>query len=445
MPAGSDTNTLLSAETVGIAAFAVAFGLWLVLRHLRRARPNFDVAAPMAVAIALRFIAIAGVSATGLSETLRGGDETTFLGFAERLAESPMGHGFLPHSIYQLHTVVFGLEIKYGGFGPSAMRVVQVGLAMLGVLLILAAVHDLSGPRAARIAAWVLAFEPGSIFFNSALHKEPLMLLASGLVVYGGTKLWRRLDYSGIAIAGLGGLIAVETRSYAGWFLISGSVLLLLHASLRRLDRPLKAMPLIYAVVIVGFIAAPGIIQASSSQNLKKLQVSQDANSAPTATTGAQGSNNLALESVDYSERGAVLKNLPKRMLDVVVRPYPWQVANPSQQLGAVGTLVALGGLFLLIRAAWRRRGEVLGLTAPIVYPMLFLLMAYALSAGNAGTGFRYRTHLVTLGLAMLFVLREHAPVAERGATLARLGSPGQPRRTAEGAAATHGMTPGPA
>lgn len=438
----SHDSTLLGAQTVVLAALAVAFVLGYVLRRLQRTRPDFNVALPLAVGVAIRFVAIAGVAATGLQESLRGGDESTFLFAAERLADSPLGHGFLPHGIYQLHTVIFGLELKYGGFTTGAMRVVQVGLALLGVLLVLAAVHDLSGPRAARIAAWVLAFEPGSIFFNSALHKEPLMMLASGIVVFGATKLWRRLDLSGIVLVALGGIIAVETRSYAGWFLISGSVVLILHAALRRLDRPLRAMPLVYAVVIAGFIAAPVVIQASSPQSLKKLQVSQDANSDPSAATGGQGSNNLALERVDYSERGAVIKNLPRRMLDVVVRPYPWQVANPSQQLGAVGTLVALGGLVLLVRAAWRRRGEVLALSAPILYPMVFLLMAYALSAGNAGTGFRYRTHIVTLGLAMLFVLREHVPVTARGGTLARLGSRGQRVEFVEPPKGTHGMTP---
>jgi hypothetical protein len=40
---------------------------------------------------------------------------------------------------------------------------------------------------------------------------------------------------------------------------------------------------------------------------------------------------------------------------------------------------------------------------------MLFLLTAYSLSVGNAGTGFRYRTHIVELGIAVLVVLREHA------------------------------------
>jgi hypothetical protein len=103
-----------------------------------------------------------------------------------------------------------------------------------------------------------------------------------------------------------------------------------------------------------------------------------------------------------------VLRNLPQRLFDITFRPYPWQLHDPSQQLGAVGSVIALVLLALLLRYAWLSRGEVLLLTAPILYPLLFLLVAYALSAGNAGTGFRYRTHLVVLVVAMLVVLREH-------------------------------------
>ena len=42
-----------------------------------------------------------------------------------------------------------------------------------------------------------------------------------------------------------------------------------------------------------------------------------------------------------------------------------------------------------------------------MLYPMIFLLIAYSLASGNAGTGFRYRTHLVTLTIAAVAILRE--------------------------------------
>jgi hypothetical protein len=323
--------------------------------------------------------------------------------------------------------------MKFGDFSVGALRVTQVGIASLGIVFLAAAVNDLAGGRAARILTWVLAFEPASIFFNSALHKEPVMVLASGLMVFGASKMWRRLDLSGILIMALAGFIAVKTRPYAGWFLISGGALVILHASLRRLDKPLKAMPLVYAVIIAGFVAAPAIVQVTSKQSLTMLQQSQSANTDPQAKalSSSANSNNLALEQVDYSTRGKVFANLPKRMRDIILRPYPWQVSNASQQLGAVGSLFALAGFVLLIGAAWRRRGEVLSLTGPLLYPMFFLLVAYALSAGNAGTGFRYRTHIVTLAFAALVALRvgvvpKREPVPTRD-TAPKLGEPGRP------------------
>jgi hypothetical protein len=155
--------------------------------------------------------------------------------------------------------------------------------------------------------------------------------------------------------------------------------------------------------VIATFIATPAIVQVTSKKSLTTLQQSQTANAEAAGTAG----NNLALESVDYSTRGKVFANLPKRIRDILIRPYPWQVSNASQQLGAVGSLFALGILAMLLWELPRRWGEIMTLSGPILYPMIFLLMAYALSAGNAGTGFRYRTHIVLLAIAVLMALRK--------------------------------------
>ena len=245
------------------------------------------------------------------------------------------------------------------------------------------------------------------------------MELAGGLVVFGATRVWKSLDVRGILICALGGLIAVETRSYAGWFLVTAAVLVLLHASLRKgLDRPLRAMPLIYLVIAAVFVATPVLLQASSKSKLQQLQVSQNANATGAGEASTSGSNgaNLALEKVDYSTRGAILKNLPKRVRDVVLRPYPWQLANTSQRFGAVGTLFAYAVLLLLIRYAWLSRGRVLPKVAPLLYPLLFLLIAYSLSAGNAGTAFRYRSHLVVLAVGVMTILRRQVMLSRTSA-----------------------------
>jgi hypothetical protein len=401
---------LQPVEGVALTVLVVGYALWYLVSRLSRSRGDFKVGLPLTVGFGLRLAAIAGIGITGLERTLRGGDETTFLNQAHILAAQPLGRGYLPHGPFQLHTILFGLEIRLGFLTVGAMRIVQVGLALIGVVLILAAVYDLAGGRAARLAAWVIAFEPASVFFNSALHKEPNMELASGLVVFGGTMLWRRLDVRGILLFVLGGLIAVETRSYAGWFLVSAAALILLHASVRRVRRATQAVPVIYAVVIAGFLITPTLLAASSNKNLQQLQNSQNAyaNSIGTGSGGAN-TNNLKLESVNFSSRGQILVHLPQRIRDILFKPYPWQLSDTNQRFGAIGTLVAYALLILFVRYAWISRGQVFSRAGPVLYPLFFLLIAYSLAAGNAGTGFRYRTHLVTLAIAAVAILREQA------------------------------------
>ena len=402
--------TLRRGEGLILVVLLVCYVLAFVVRRLARRRPDFHVARPLIIGLVLRLGAVAAINATSLQAQLRGGDEETFLSLARVLAATPWGRGFRPHGPFQLQTVVFAVQIKLFDLSPTALRVTQIGIAMLGIVLVLAAVHDLAGARASRLAAWLLVLEPASIFFNSELHKEPLMELASGLVVFGGTKIWKRLEPGGFILCALGGLIAIETRSYAGWFLVSAAVLLTLHAALRRLDRPWRAMPIVYAVVLIAFLATPTLLSITSKASLQRLQQAQNFTTQTQTGNGAGGPNsdNLAFESVDFSTRGAVIRNLPQRVFDLIVRPYPWQLQDTSQRLGAVGSVIALAVLALLLGYAWRSRGQILTLTAPILYPLVFLLIAYSLSAGNAGTGFRYRTHLVVLAIAMLVVLREH-------------------------------------
>lgn len=417
----SDT-TIYDVGCVLLAIVLVGFGLRAADRRLGRSRPEWAVGRAVAVGVGVRLFAVLGVSASGLGLTLRGGDELTFLRGAREVAAAGFGSGlWFPSETHRLHEIVFALQIKLADFPESALRVTQVGIAMLGLILILAAVYDLAGPRAAHFGAWVLVLEPAGIFFNSILHREPLLVLASGLVVFGGSKIWTKLELRGVLLLGVGCAIALGTRPYAAWFLTTGGLLLILHASLRQASTKLRSVPLVYAVAIGIAAATPAVLAVTTQDSLKKnLQASQDANTDPTAIRGTASSNNLSLERVEFSNRSDLLSNLPRRARDVLLRPYPWELDNASQQLGAIGTLVVLAGLYLLARYIRRSSGKTFALAAPILYPLVFLLMAYALSVGNAGTGFRYRTHLVLLGLATIVILREYAL---RGAGVASLSA----------------------
>ena len=401
-----DINASDPGEGVAIAILFVAVVLIFVVQRLGRTRPGFStVGKALLAGLVIRLLAIIAINATGLGASLRGGDEVTFLDYALHLAGQPLGHGDLPHGIYGLQVVLFALQIKLGFINVTGMRVTQIGISLLAYAFMLAVTYDLGGAKAARIAAWCLAVEPASIFFNTEIHKEALMELAAALAAFGGVWIWKRLDIRGIAICGLGCLIGIETRGYAGWFLVCGCVLLILHASLRNLQRKGLAVSIIYAIVIAGMLAAPTVLSATSGKNLKHLQESEAQN------TSGQGQShaNLKLESVDISSRGAVISSLPTKLRELILEPYPWQVSDSSQVFGALGTLVAYLVLILLIRYAWINRGDIFGRAGPLLYPLLFETVAYAITVGNAGTGFRYRSHLVTLGICAVAVLRSAA------------------------------------
>jgi hypothetical protein len=220
------------------------------------------------------------------------------------------------------------------------------------------------------------------------------------MVAFGGAVVWKRGKLYALAPTVAGCLIALATRPYVGWFLAAAAALVFLHAGLTRLHG-LRALAVTVGMVAVIGAFVPIFLQKSSHESLKTLQASQDANAADRKA-------NLSLERVDYSARGKIIINLPKRIADVITRPYLWQTQNASQQLGVIGTLAVLGSLFLLLGAIRRDRRAVMKRAGPLVYPGLLMLCAYALSAGNAGTAYRYRTHIMAIALALIVVLREH-------------------------------------
>jgi hypothetical protein len=120
---------------------------------------------------------------------------------------------------------------------------------------------------------------------------------------------------------------------------------------------------------------------------------------------GVPNSNNLALEPVNFSSRKEIILHLPQRIFDLLMKPYPWQHADWSQRFGAIGGLIVIALLIVLVRYAWRSRGAIFRSTGPLLYPALMLLIAYSISVGNAGTGFRYRAHLLIPAIGIVAIL----------------------------------------
>ena len=408
-------DALYRTECVLIALVASASALWLLVSVLRRSRSDLRIGRPVAIAFAVRVMAAVALGQLSIAQDLRGGDELLFLDRATDVATLPLGGDDSVEKLTgELHTFLFSLHERI--FEPAVptlmLRVEMIFFSVVGLILIAAAVYELAGERAAVITAWILALEPANIFFSSLLHKEPLMFLAEGAVAYGGTVFWKRGNLAALVPIVLGCLVATATRPYAGWFLAAGAAVVVLHASITR-QQGMRALVLTAVTLSLMGAFVPVVWDASSDENLEQLQQSQDANAADPEA-------NLSLEHVDYSTREKLITNLPQRVGDVIFKPYPWQAQNTSQRLGILGTFVVLTTLVLLAGAAFRHGGALMKRAGPLVYPALFMLVAYSLSAGNAGTAFRYRTHVVALAVALVIVLREHRRAEPTGVTPVR-------------------------
>jgi hypothetical protein len=411
----SFTDQQIHDFLAGLVTFAVVvWGLYLLLRWLRRTRPDLAIGKAISVAVGVRILGAFAVSSTGLGSTLRGGDETFFLFGARQISDTPFLSSQWTHALTsKLFEFAFAGQMVTLDSPQTVLRITQAGIAVAGLALLATAVYELAGPRAAVIAAWLLAFEPSNIFFSTLLHKEPNLLLAGGLVAFGGANMWKTAKLQYLWPITLGCLVAVATRPYAGWFLIAAGAAITLHVGIRARTQGARSLTLIALVILLAAISAPTILKASTHESLAQhLQLSQTAN--------ARDNSNLSLEQVDFSTRGAVIVNLPTRVVDVLTRPYPWQLGNTSQQLGLLGSIFAFACFWLLALELWRARGHIMDRAGPFVYLGLFTLIAYSLSAGNAGTAFRYRTHILALALCLLVVLRvlrtqpDTAPAAVR-------------------------------
>ncbi len=416
-------HQLYAAEGVALTIVAGTLIVWGFARLISRVRPGLSLTAPLIVAFALRVMAAAFLGAASLGASLRGGDEVGFIADAHYVGGLPFSSSTWPalltghaHLILQgepidlsgsLHVFIMSLQVKLFDASPFAMRVTMAMISVVGLGLLAVAVNELADRRAGRLTMWLLAFEPANVFFSTALHKEPTLYLAEGMVALGGALVWRRARLLPVALMIAGCVVATATRPYAGWFLATASAVVLAHAALRSMaSTKVASIALASIVVVAGLIAAPAIVNATSSQELKnELQGAQNANTSD--------QSNLKLAPVNFSSRGAIIRNLPGRMFDVMFRPFPWQLSDTSQRFGLIETLCVLAAVVVLAQMA-ARIGNPLRYAGPLIYPAFFLLAAYALASGNAGTSFRYRTNIVALLIPIVIVLRAHATERQR-------------------------------
>lgn len=393
-----DDQGLYAAECSLLAVAVLAWTLFSVVRWLGRSRPGLVIGRAIAVAAGARLAVAAAFSSSSTLAPFAVPDEKGFVAQATTLAHSPFGSApWTPHQGDALVRVI-GLQLKVlGSPGEFSLRVVQIAIGVAGLCLISAAAYDLAGSRAAQITAWLLAIEPTNAFFSEQLHKEALMLLADGVVALGAVRMWNRRDLRAAALIAGGVVVAIGSRQYAAMFVLAGAVAVTFSAAVRRTpQKPFRSVKLALAsgAVIMGGVV---VVIVDSDRIVRRLNSYQ--------AGFQQSSANLNREPVRYSSLLDAARDLPSRAADLVLRPYPWQVANVNQRLGTLGTTAAWGLLLLFVALLATNLGTARRRAPPLLLMAIAVTVGYSFSTQNAGTGFRYRTHVIFFLVALIGVL----------------------------------------
>jgi hypothetical protein len=381
------------------ALLAVLAGLFLLIKLVDRLtrRPGREgLLVPVLAAFGIRVAATLGVAALGsLGSRLRGPDDLAFLDAAQSIADEPLGSlGWGATSEGALFPSLLAIQIRLlGDPGATSLRLVQCLVATIGIAFIGAAVADLGGSRAGVVAAWILAVEPSNVFFSTILQKESFVILGEGLVLFGVVAGIAKRTVVCVWITALGLLVVLVVRPYAAAFLLCALILVALHVGLRRLW-PSKARIAVAAVVIAIGLAGLGVVfgpvldrQLERLQTVHDLQLAQD--------------SELDLAPVNVTTPSGLATAVPQRLFDFFAKPYPWQLANVEQRLGAVGTVITWTLMLLVLVVLVRNRRFVLSRGWHVIYITGCLVLGYAITITNSGTGFRHRIHFIVV-LAVL-------------------------------------------
>lgn len=291
--------------------------------------------------------------------------------------------------------------------------VAAVGAAVAGVTVSVGS--RFLRPGSAVCAGLLVALTPSQVLFSSVVLRESLVWLALALVALGALHLsgtdWHRL-VRGVAVAVVG-LLALaflrpQTLLAACWALALALVFTPRQRWLPRVaagvalaailpwiggtgigglqlaDRTAPSLGAIRARLAVGAHSAFG----SGAQPLPAAPKRQPPPAAPTGAGAGNGAEGVS----------AGLGHLPRGVVNVILRPYPWESTVGTALLLArvenLGWYLLYGLTAVGIVVSVRRRPARLALQFPVLV-MGMLVGIAALTEGNLGTAFRHREQVL--------------------------------------------------
>lgn len=353
-----------------------------------------------------------------------GADSKTYVEMGKRVATQLELQGYS-----QIHRGVpgtgaidltMGYIFRISGADRLAANYMMTGVSSIGILLFWISTRGLlTNERTRRSYGFLLLLAPTITFWSASVSKEAPMLLGVACMSAGFHELFdrqRRLSARVALLFAVGAVCLGYVRPHVALLLILAIVGATFFSS-GRMNMATTGQ----RRLLVGLFAAGGLLLAIPlSEDLLGVQdggsLVEGARDA--SEVNAEGQGRAAYESEPV--RG--LTDVPRALVEVLLRPYPWQISTPFQALAAVETYFYMGLLLYSIATAGSARSRLFRHPSVVFCGMYLTLMSSALvTYGNVGLLVRQRMqiwpHLVLLVCIFLNGRRSSQAVGAMRAT----------------------------
>ncbi|MFM7061260.1 MAG: hypothetical protein ACKOZL_08765 [Actinomycetes bacterium] len=300
----------------------------------------------------------------------------------------------------------------YAFMGPSKPGAYMVfgWFAFIGAVLLWRAFKRTVPEGSHRRYAYLLFFLPSMIYWPSALGKDSFSVLCLGLISYGVARVMTRGWILGLPISALGLLGVVLLRPHIALVTFVGMVL---AAALGKSRSPSARTPIARAVVFGLLFLVGTVVIGQTEQFFGVSSLTQETVNATLANAeGRTLEAGSSFEAVSVTDNPA---NFPLAAATVLLRPFPFEVANVQSLLSASE------GVFIMW-LVWRSRRRLANLWHELRYSPyvsyclgIVLSFIYAFSSfSNFGILARQRVQVMPFFLVMLCI-----PERERKAKVA--------------------------
>ena len=293
------------------------------------------------------------------------------------------------------------LQLKVGPDSYHAMKLSFGMIGLVAVYLFYRTAELLLG-RSSPIAFWAVLLYPSVLFWSSILGKDPLILAAIALHVWGlvNVAVWHKQWYLIALLGGIGAASAV--RIWMGPILIVPSILLL-SARIRQSGWRIAA------IALVGFAL---LVLAPATIDRLRLDRAADLLQATRSVTDGWDRANSSLKlDVELNSTWDLLLFTPQSVFIAYFRPLPGDVPNVFGWLAGfenLGLLVlSIWAAFRLRVACFRNHLFLWSLALLATWGLAYSVVAYK----DLGTAVRFKLQILPILLGVIgYLVRRQPP-----------------------------------